>query len=105
MPKCKLHYLLRMQITRSTKVQIWWDWVAKAINLSPLSSFFLNEKSSGWPTRLFCPLAVTFCSSHTVCLEVYKHARLALVLELYLSCSFYMKSSLLHLDILLNHSL
>lgn len=35
MPKCKLHYLLRMQITRSTKVQIWWDWVAKTINLSP----------------------------------------------------------------------
>ena len=104
MPKHKLHYLLKMQIPRTTKIQVWWDWVAKARNLSLIQVFPEWEKSLEWLRRLLYSLAVTFCSSHTVSLEVNKHARLALLVELYLHCSFYLKSSLLQIQLRQNRS-
>lgn len=85
-----------MQIPGSTKLQIQRNWVAKVINLPIIKLFPERGKSSGWP-GWFCSLAVTFCSSCTIPLEVHKHARPALVLELYLGCFLHLQSSLLQI--------
>lgn len=85
-----------MQIPGPTEIQIQRNWVAKVINLPIIKLFPEWGKSSGRP-GWFCSLAVTFCSSCTILLEVHKHARPVLVLELYLGCFLHLQSSLLQI--------
>lgn len=79
----QLHYLLKMQMPGPAKIQVQWDWVAKAINLHFIKRF--PEES---PYSVLGGCSVHWLSHSvllTVPLEVHKCARPTLVLTVILA--------------------